>query len=146
LECRYGRGDDQIEHLKAVAAARGWTVAQAFIDRPMPVRKHWRPGEKALLDAIRAGDVQKVLMVGIDRVGRSLVDLVGFLEACRTADVALWLDQEGMDTEISNGLSLSMLAGCWPTISGRAAMSEFFVVRPLPGVHPSGSAVHRWRA
>lgn len=82
-----------------------------FIDRPMPVRKDRRPGEKALVDAIRAGEAQKVLILGMDRIGKSLVDLVPFMETCRTVGVSLWLDQERLVTGISNGLSLFEVAG-----------------------------------
>jgi DNA invertase Pin-like site-specific DNA recombinase len=86
--------DEQIAHLTAVAVERGWTVASVFTDRPTTVKKDRRPGEVALLDAIRSGVVDKVLIVGIDRVGRSLADLVSFMEACRTAAVSLWLDAQ----------------------------------------------------
>jgi DNA invertase Pin-like site-specific DNA recombinase len=57
----------------------------------------------ALINAIRSGDVDKVLIFGIERVGRSLADLVTFMEAYRTAGVSLWLDEQGLDTTGSNG-------------------------------------------
>src|SRR6185437_6874521 len=84
--------ENQVEHLKAVAAERGWTICNIFVDRPVKLKngRERRLSEAALIRAIRRGDVQKVLMVGIDRVGRSLADLVVFLEACRIAGVALW--------------------------------------------------------
>src|ERR1035437_1548927 len=57
------------------------------MDRPTTVRrgKDRRPGEAVLLHAIRSGGVQKVLVWSIDRVSRSLVELVGFFETCRMA-------------------------------------------------------------
>jgi DNA invertase Pin-like site-specific DNA recombinase len=106
-------GEDQVEHLKVVAAENGWTVTNVFTDRPMPVKKgkERRPGEVALLDAIRGGGVQKVLLWSVDRVGRSLADLVGFIETCRTAGVGLHLHDQDLDTGTSNGMSLFDLAG-----------------------------------
>ena len=103
---------DQIEHLKVVAAENGWTVTNVFTDRPMPVKKgkERRPGEAALLDTIRGGSVQKIPLWSVDRVGRSLVDLVGFIETCRTAGVGLYLRNQGLDTGTSNGMSLFDLA------------------------------------
>lgn len=79
-----------------------------FSDRPTTVRRGTdrRPGESALLDAIRRGEVQSVLMLGLDRMGRSLTDLAAFLETCRVAGVTLWVDEQGIDTAGSNGLSL----------------------------------------
>jgi DNA invertase Pin-like site-specific DNA recombinase len=77
-----------------------------FTDRPATVKKDRRPGEVALLDAIRSGLVDKVLLWSIDRVGRTPTDLVTFMEACRTSSVTLWLDEQGLDTETSNGISM----------------------------------------
>ena len=100
--------EEQIERLKAIAAERGWTIAQVFADRPMTVRKgvDRRPGEVALIDAIRAGGVQKVLLWSIDRVGRSLVELASFLETCRMIGISLWLDEQRLDTTTEKGMSL----------------------------------------
>ena len=105
--------EDQIDHLKTVAADHGWTVTNVFTDRPMPVKKgrEKRPGEVALLDTIRAGGVQKVLLWNIDRVGRSLDELVNFVETCRAAGVGLYLHQQKLDTAGSNGMSLFDVAG-----------------------------------
>jgi DNA invertase Pin-like site-specific DNA recombinase len=98
--------DEQTERLHAIAGERGWMVIRTFIDRPAPVKKDRRPGELALIDAIRSGGVEKVLISGIDRIGRSLVDLITFMEVCRTAGVSLWLDGQQLDTAASNGLPL----------------------------------------
>jgi DNA invertase Pin-like site-specific DNA recombinase len=103
-------GEDQIQHLKAVAAKKGWTVRTVFIDRPATVKKDRRPAETALIEAIRSGGVDKVLLWSIDRVGRSLIDLVGFLETCRAASVTLWLDEQGIDTTTTNGAALLHVA------------------------------------
>jgi DNA invertase Pin-like site-specific DNA recombinase len=103
----------QIERLQTVAGQHGWTVTDIFSDRPMSVRKgrEERPGEAALLDAIRSDGVEKVLLWSIDRVGRSLSELVTFMETCRLADVSLLLDEQVIDTADSNGMSLFDLAG-----------------------------------
>jgi len=100
--------EEQIERLTTIALERGWVVAKVFTDQPTSVKigSDRRPGEMALLDAIRSGAIDKVLIWSIDRIGRSLVDLVGFMEACRTAAVSLWLDEQGLDTETSNGMSM----------------------------------------
>jgi hypothetical protein len=79
--------DQQVEHLKTFAAERGWTVAQVFIDRPATAKKDRRSGEVGLLHAIRSGAIDKVLVWSIDRIGRSLADLVAFI--ARTSNVAL---------------------------------------------------------
>ena len=98
--------DEQIEHLTTIAEERGWAVAQVFTDRPATVKKDRRPGEAALIDLIRRGATERVLICSVDRIGKSLVELVTFMEACRTAGVSLWLDEQGLDTAGSNGLPL----------------------------------------
>lgn len=100
--------ETQIETLKAIAAENRWTVSQIFSDRPMPVRKgrERRPGEDAMLDMVKTGGVQKALIYGIDRVGRSIVELVGFLETCRIAGVGLYLHEQKIDTATANGMSI----------------------------------------
>jgi DNA invertase Pin-like site-specific DNA recombinase len=89
-----------------MALEHGWSVAHVFTDRPVTVKQYRRPGEMALNESIRSGAVNKVLIWSIDRVGRSLVDLVTFMEVCRAAGVSLWLYQQGLDTAGSNGLPL----------------------------------------
>ena len=104
--------EDQLECLQAVASSVDGRSLQVFTDRPMTVRKgsDRRPGEVALIDAIRNGTIDKVLLWSIDRIGRSLVEMIAFLEVCRTAGVALYFHQQGFDTESSNGMSLFDLA------------------------------------
>jgi DNA invertase Pin-like site-specific DNA recombinase len=99
--------DEQAVRLRAVAADSGWIVAKIFIDRPTTTKKDrdQRPGQMALMNAIRSGTVQKVLMCSIDRLGRSLIDLVGILETCRAAGVELYLHEQRVDTAGSNGMS-----------------------------------------
>jgi DNA invertase Pin-like site-specific DNA recombinase len=46
----------------------------------------------------------------MDRVGRTLVELVGFLETCRTCGVDLYIHDRQIDTQTSNGLTLLDLA------------------------------------
>jgi DNA invertase Pin-like site-specific DNA recombinase len=98
--------DEQIAHLTAVASEHGWAVAQVFIDRPATVKKDRRPSELALIDAIRSGTIDRVLVFGIDRIGGTLTDLITFMEVCRAAGVSLWLDEQRLDTAGSNGLPL----------------------------------------
>jgi DNA invertase Pin-like site-specific DNA recombinase len=100
--------DQQIECLETVAAKRGWTIVQVYSDRPTTVRKgvDRRPGETALLDAIRSDVVDRIAFWSVDRVGRSLVELVGLLETCRCAGTAVWIEEQQIDTASSVGMSL----------------------------------------
>ena len=104
----------QIERLKAVAKEHGWTVSKIFVDRPTPTKKKGRerrPGEDGLRAAVQGGGIQMVLLWSIDRVGRSLVELIGFLEICRDRGIELYMHDHRIDTETSNGMSLFDLSG-----------------------------------
>ena len=100
--------DEQKSQLSKVAAERGWMLAHVFTDGATSVKKSQdrRPGELALIGAIRSRAIDGVLIWSIDRVGKSLIDLVKFMETCRSACVAVNLHNEGFDSETSNGLSL----------------------------------------
>jgi DNA invertase Pin-like site-specific DNA recombinase len=100
--------EDQIERLKTIAAERGWQIESVFTDRPLAVRKgsDRRPGEVALIETIRSGVIDKALISSIDRVGRSLIEMIGFLEVCKSAGVGLYLHEQNLDTATCNGLSL----------------------------------------
>jgi DNA invertase Pin-like site-specific DNA recombinase len=100
--------EEQADCLQAVATSQRWAVARTFSDHSMPMKRgrEQRPGETALLTAIRAGGVNKVLIFSIDRLGRTLPELVGLLETCRTAGVEVYIHDRRIDTATSNGLSL----------------------------------------
>jgi DNA invertase Pin-like site-specific DNA recombinase len=105
--------EDQVDRLRLVAAAKGWAIAKVFIDRSTMSNRgrDRRPGQAALIEAIRSGSVKRVMLYSIDRVGRTLVELVGFVEICRASGVALYLHEQRLDTETGNGLSIFDLAG-----------------------------------
>jgi DNA invertase Pin-like site-specific DNA recombinase len=100
--------EEQVKVLQVVAVAQGWTVNKVFSDRPMPPKRgrEQRPGEFALLSAIRSGSPNRVLLWSLDRVGRSLVELVTLLETCRTAGAELYLHDHRIDTSASDGVAL----------------------------------------
>jgi DNA invertase Pin-like site-specific DNA recombinase len=98
--------EDQVERLQTVAGERGWTVTQVFTDRPASAKKclDRRPGEMALAEVIRSGTIDRVLVSSICRVGKSLTDLIAFLEECRSAGVAVYLHEQNIDTAAVSGL------------------------------------------
>ena len=100
--------DQQIDELKRIAIERGWTVTHVFTDRPTSVKKcqDRRPGESALIDSILSGAIEKVLIWSVCRIGRSLTELVVYLETCRSAGVAVCFHQEKIDSAEANGQSL----------------------------------------
>ena len=82
--------------MRKVAAECGWTVGHVFTDRPTTVRQGQdrRPSELALIEAIRGGGFDVVLLWSTDRIGKSLVDLIQFMESCRLAGASLWMEEQ----------------------------------------------------
>jgi DNA invertase Pin-like site-specific DNA recombinase len=100
--------DQQIDELKKIAAERGWAAEHVFMDHPRSVKKGQdrRPGELALIDAIRSGALERVLVWSVCRIGKNLTELASFLETCRAAGVAVYLHHEQIDSAKTNGLAL----------------------------------------
>ena len=123
--------DQQIDALKRVAAERGWAVEHVFKDHPTSVKKGQdrRPGELELIGTIQSGAIEKVLMWSLCRIGKSLTDLVVFLESCRSAGVAVYLDEEKIDSGRRMACRCSTCPSCSLYISGKATGTESFAVR-----------------
>jgi DNA invertase Pin-like site-specific DNA recombinase len=104
--------DDQVQQLKTAATERGWTVACVFADHPTSVKKGLdrRPGELALIHAVQSGAVDKVLIWSVCRIGKSLIELIGFMQACQANSVSVYLQEQNVDTDTSNCASLLDLA------------------------------------
>jgi DNA invertase Pin-like site-specific DNA recombinase len=105
--------DNQREALRAAAEARGWTVVEEFVDDGVSGTKgrDRRPGFDRLLQAVTRRRIDLVAAWSVDRLGRSLQDLVGFLGELRGASVDLYLDRQAVDTTTPAGRALFQMLG-----------------------------------
>ncbi|MDQ7251643.1 recombinase family protein [Dongia sedimenti] len=105
--------DNQRLALKAVADQRGWKVVQVFEDAGISGAKgrDKRPGLDAMLRAVVRGEIDMVMAWSIDRLGRSLQDLVGFINEIRAAGADLYLHQQAMDTTTPAGKAMLQMCG-----------------------------------
>ncbi len=92
--------ENQRRQLEQAAAARGWTVTGVYADQGISGAKGrvGRPQLDLLLkDAVRRRfDVAMVWAV--DRLGRSLPDLIASMQELHVANVDLFMLQPGIDT------------------------------------------------
>lgn len=91
--------------LQSVAAQRGWTVAAVYEDAGISGAKsrNGRPGlDKLLKDASRA-KFDVVMCWALDRLGRSLRDLMDTLGELHASSVDLFLHQQAIDTTTPAG-------------------------------------------
>jgi DNA invertase Pin-like site-specific DNA recombinase len=107
--------DNQRLALEAVAAQRGWSVVTTYEDTGISGAKgrDKRPGlDKLLRDAARARfDV--VMGWALDRLGRSLADLIGTLKELEAAHVDLFLHQQAIDTTTPAGRMFFHVTGAF---------------------------------
>src|SRR3984885_384167 len=84
---------NQRRELKAVAERHGWEVVSVFEDEGISGAKgrDRRPGLDALMKAITRKDFDMVAAWSVDRLGRSLTDLLDVLKELHAKGVDLFL-------------------------------------------------------
>lgn len=99
--------------LTEVAQRSGWTVIQTFSDEGVSGAKgrDKRPGYDSLLKAVARREVDIVAAWSVDRLGRSLNDLVAFLTDIQTKGCDLYLHQQAIDTSTPSGRMMFQMLG-----------------------------------
>lgn len=97
--------ENQLRDLLAVAERQGWEVVATFTDEGISGVKgrDRRPGYDALLKGVARKDFDQIMAWSVDRLGRSLPDLVSFLNDIQSKSVDLYLHQQGLDTSTPSG-------------------------------------------
>jgi DNA invertase Pin-like site-specific DNA recombinase len=105
--------DNQRRELMAVAERHGWVVVQVFEDAGISGAKSRkeRPALDALLKAVDRREIDMVAAWSVDRLGRSLTDLLDFLRDLHAKDVDLFLHQQGLDTSTPSGRAMFQMMG-----------------------------------
>lgn len=105
--------ENQRRILMEVAERSGWTVVEVFEDAGFSGAKgrDKRPAFDALLKAVHRREISMVTAFAVDRLGRSLPDLVSFLSDIQASGCDLYLHQQAVDTSTASGRMLfQMLA------------------------------------
>jgi DNA invertase Pin-like site-specific DNA recombinase len=105
--------DNQRRELEAVAARSGWDVVKVYEDAGISGAKgrDKRPGLDAMLKAVNAKEFDMVAAWSVDRLGRSLTDLLAILQGLHDKGVDLFLHQQGLDTSTTAGRAMYQLLG-----------------------------------
>ena len=102
---------NQQRELEAVAQRHGWKVVEVFSDHGISGAKDKRPALDRLRQGIARKDFDVVAAWSVDRLGRSLQHLLGFLGELRAKNVDLYLHQQGLDTSTPAGKALFQMLG-----------------------------------
>jgi DNA invertase Pin-like site-specific DNA recombinase len=105
--------DNQLQELEAVAERSGWDVVRIFEDVGISGAKgrDKRPGLDAMMRAVNAKRFDMVAAWSVDRLGRSLTDLLGILQGLHDKGVDLFLHQQGIDTSTTAGRAMFQMLG-----------------------------------
>ena len=107
--------ENQVRELRQVAERRGWTVVETYRDAGISGAKGCdkRPGLDAMLKDASRRKFDVVMAWAIDRLGRSLIDLLGTIEHLQEVGVDLYLDQQSIDTTTPAGKLLFQITGAF---------------------------------
>jgi DNA invertase Pin-like site-specific DNA recombinase len=104
---------NQRRELETVAARSGWQIVKVYEDAGISGAKgrDKRPGLDAMLKAVNAREFDMVAAWSVDRLGRSLTDLLGILQNLHDKGVDLFLHQQGLDTSTTAGKAMFQMLG-----------------------------------
>jgi DNA invertase Pin-like site-specific DNA recombinase len=104
---------NQRRELRTVAERHGWEVAKIYEDAGISGGKgrEERPGFDALMMAVARREIDMVAAWSVDRLGRSLMDLLAFLKDLHAKGVDLFLHQQGLDTSTPSGRAMFQMLG-----------------------------------
>jgi DNA invertase Pin-like site-specific DNA recombinase len=105
--------ENQRRELEAVANRSSWEVVEFYEDAGISGAKgrDKRPGLDRML---RDATVRKINMIAawsVDRLGRSLQDLVSFLNELQALNCNLYLHQQAIDTTTPSGRAMFQMCG-----------------------------------
>jgi DNA invertase Pin-like site-specific DNA recombinase len=107
--------ENQVRELRQIAERRGWEVVAQYSDAGISGSKGRddRPGLDQMLKDARRRRFDIVMAWAIDRLGRSLIDLLGTIQALEACGVDLYLDQQSLDTTTPAGRLMFQVTGAF---------------------------------
>lgn len=117
--------ENQLRELRSAALRHGWVIVREFVDQGISGAKgkEDRPQFSALHQGIARKEFDMILSWSVDRLGRSLKDLVEFLSQIHAKGIGLYLHQQGLDTSTPAGKALFGMMGVFAEFE-RAMIAE----------------------
>ncbi len=105
--------ENQLLELRAVAERNGWEVVEVYTDDGVSGAKGrgQRPGLEELLKGVARKEFDVVAAWSVDRLGRSLQDLIATLNELKAKSVDLYLHKQGLDTSTPAGKAMFQMLG-----------------------------------
>lgn len=117
--------ENQKLELLEISEQKKWSVVDIYEDVAVSGAKtrYERPEFKRLIDDAFNRRFDIVMTWSVDRLGRSLSDLVGFLGDLHDLDIGLYLKQQGIDTTTPAGKAMFQMCGVFAEFE-RAMIQE----------------------
>jgi len=117
--------DAQIQQLRDVAQRSGWDVVEEFVDHGISGAKgrDQRPAFDQMCQAAVRREIDVVMAWSVDRLGRSLLHLVEFLNELHASGTDLYLHQQGIDTTTPAGKAMFQMSAVFAEFE-RAMISD----------------------
>src|SRR3954447_1536163 len=117
--------ENQRRELEEVAQRSGWKIVAVYEDAGISGARgrDKRPAFDRLNKDAARRKFDFVMAWSVDRLGRSLQDLVGFLNELRDLKIDLFLHKQGVDTTTSGGRMLFQMCATFAEFE-RALISE----------------------
>jgi DNA invertase Pin-like site-specific DNA recombinase len=129
---------NQERELREIAGRMGCEIVKVYKDHGISGTRgrDKRPAFDKLCRGATRGEFDMVMAWSVDRLGRSLQDLVGFLSELHALKIDLFLRQQGLDTTTPAGKAMFQMLGVF---------AEFESVPALrgPGVRVNASGAPR---
>jgi DNA invertase Pin-like site-specific DNA recombinase len=105
--------ETQLLALRQVAERAGWQVLEEYVDDGISGAKgrDQRPAFDRLMKDATRRKFDIIMAWSVDRLGRSLQDLVAFLGEVHAQGIDLYLDRQGVDTTTPGGKALFQMMG-----------------------------------
>jgi DNA invertase Pin-like site-specific DNA recombinase len=135
--------ENQARELLATAKARGWGITKFYADNGVSGAKGRaeRPQLDAMLkDAVR-GLFDVVMVWSVDRLGRSLPDLVHTMQELHGAKVDLFIHRQALDTTTPSGRAMFGMLGVFAEFE--RAMIQSRVIAGLERARATGVTLGR---
>jgi DNA invertase Pin-like site-specific DNA recombinase len=103
--------ENQRQQLEAIAERRGWPVVKVYEDRAKS--RNGRPALDQMMKDASRREFDVVMSWAVDRLGRSLVDLLSIIQDLEATGVDLYLEQQNVDTTTPSGRLLFHITGAF---------------------------------
>jgi DNA invertase Pin-like site-specific DNA recombinase len=107
--------ENQTRELRQIAERRGWQVVEIYSDAGISGAKgrDKRPGLDGMLKDASKRRFDVVMAWAIDRLGRSLIDLLTTIQHLEACGVDLFLEQQAIDTTTPAGRLMFQVCGAF---------------------------------